>query len=76
MKILLNEWDDPKLSECVYVGKGDKVYASRQAEDWGFTPNKLYTIEDVSIFGYLKMRNDKGEVAEYSTEYFQHYLSI
>ena len=27
IKILLNEYEDPKLSECVYVGIGDEVYA-------------------------------------------------
>lgn len=71
MKILLNQWDDPKLSECIYVGKGDKVFAKFSVEEYGFTPGKEYEIQDVSMFGYLKMKNDKGEINEYSTDYFQ-----
>ena len=75
LKVLLNEWDNPTISECVYVGKGDEVYASKSAEEWGFTPNKKYKIKDISMFGYLIMENDRGEIEEYSTEYFQDYMS-
>lgn len=73
MKILLNEWEDPRLSECKYVGKGDKVFANNGAVEYGFTKNQEYEILEVNICGYLKMRNDKGEIDEYTTEYFGKY---
>ena len=73
MKILLNEWSDPRLSECIYVGKGDKVFANQGAEEYGFTIGKEYEIQDVNPFGYLKMKNDNDEIDEYTTEYFQKY---
>ena len=76
MKILLNEWDDPRISECIYVGKGDKVFAGAGAVEWGFTYGKEYEIQDVSMFGYLVMKNDEGIVDEYTTEYFTHYQPI
>lgn len=76
MKILLNGLDDPKLSECVYVGKGDRVFANRGAEEWGFTIGKAYEIQEISPCGYLVMENDNGEIDEYTTEYFNQYQSI
>lgn len=71
MKVLLNEFDNPKLSECIYVGKGDKVFASQGSEEYGFTVGDEYEIQDISPFGYLKMKNDNGKIDEYSVEYFQ-----
>lgn len=60
MKILLNQFKDPKLSEHIFVGKGDKVFANRGAEEFGFTVGKEYEIKGISPFGYLKMTNDNG----------------
>ena len=71
MKILLNQFDNPRLSDQVFVGKGDSVYAGRGAEEYGFTHGKKYVIQDVSPFGFLTMENDSGEVEEYTVEYFQ-----
>lgn len=72
MKILLNQFDDPKISECVFVGKGDKVFATMAAEEWGFTEGKEYEIQNISG-EYLIMKNDYGEIDSYSTEYFRNY---
>lgn len=76
MKILLNQWNDPKLSERIWVGKGDKVYANYGAEEFGFTVGKEYEIQGVNPYGYLTMINDNGEIDEYTTEYFQEYQPI
>lgn len=70
-EILLNQFDNPRLSEQVFVGKGDKVYANQGAEEYGFTVAKEYEIKDISPFGYLTMENDKGEIDDYTVEYFQ-----
>ena len=75
MKVLLNQYDDPKMSECVFVGKGDKVFATRGAEEWGFTEGQEYEIQDISC-GYLVMKNDNGEVDHYSVEYFSNYKCL
>lgn len=76
MKILLNRWSNPRLSECIYVGKGDKVFANRGAEEFGFTIGSEYEIQDISQYEYLVMKNDKGEIDEYTTEYFQKYKPL
>lgn len=76
MKVLLNRFDDPRLSEQVFVGKGDKVFANRGAVEYGFTLANEYEVQDVSPFGYLKMKNDKGEIDEYTVEYFQKYKPL
>ena len=70
MKILLNRFDDPRLSERIFVGKGDKVFAVASVEEFGFTVGKEYEVQDVSQFEYLVMKNDEGEIEEYSVEYF------
>lgn len=74
MKILLNQWDDPRLSEQVWVGKGDKVYANYGAEEFGFTVGKEYIIQGID--GDLVMENDSGEIDGYSSEYFTNYEPI
>lgn len=71
MKLLLNRFNNPRLSEMIYVGKGDNVYANQGAEEYGFTVGKMYDIQGVSSDGYLQMKNDKGEIDEYSVEYFK-----
>jgi len=73
MKILLNQFDNPRISDQVFVGKGDKVFASRSAEEFGFKAGNEYEIQDVNVLGYLKMENDEGVVDEYTVEYFQKY---
>jgi hypothetical protein len=70
MKILLNGYEDPRMSERIFVGKGDMVFAKESVEEFGFTPGNQYEIQGVDPFGYLVMKNDKGETDEYSTEYF------
>lgn len=72
MKVLLNKWDDPKMSECVWVGKGDKVFATFGATEWGFTEGKEYEIQGID-FGDLIMINDKGQTDTYTVEYFSNY---
>lgn len=76
MKLLLNRFDDPKLSGCVYVGKGDYVFAGHGADEFGFTVGEKYEIQDISPFGYLVMKNDAGEIEEYTVELFQEYKSM
>ena len=73
MKILLNRFDNPRLSEQIFVGKGDKVFANQGAEEYGFTVGKEYEVQGVSPFGYLKMKNNEGQMEEYTVEYFQRY---
>lgn len=76
VKIILNEWEDPKLSEVVYVGKGDYVYASQSVVEYGFTKNKKYKILGIVDYEYLRIKNDKGIIDDYSTEYFNSYESV
>lgn len=76
MKILLNQFEKPTLSEQVFVGKGDKVFAGYGVEEFGFTVGKEYEIQGVSLFGYLEVENDQGELEEYSVEYFQKYSPV
>lgn len=71
MQVLLNRFDNPRVSEQVFVGKGSRVFANKGAEEYGFTVGKEYEIESVSPFGYLVITNDKGETEEYTVEYFQ-----
>lgn len=76
MKVLLNQFDNPRLSEQVFVGKGDKVFAGYGAEEYGFTVGKEYEVQGLSPFGYLVMKNDQGELEEYTVEYFQNYSPV
>ena len=76
IEILLNKYDNPKMSERIYVKKGDKVFANFRAEEWGFTVGNEYEIQDVTVYGYLKMINDIGETSIYTVEYFQKYKPI
>ena len=76
MKVLLNQFDNPRSSEQVFVGKGDKVFAGYGAEDFGFTVGKEYEVQGLSPFGYLVMKNDQGELEEYTVEYFQKYKPL
>ncbi|PAD67313.1 hypothetical protein CHH83_19700 [Bacillus sp. 7586-K] len=75
-KVVLNKYRNPRMSEMIYVGKGDKVYANHGAEEFGFTVGEQYEIQDISIFDDLVMKNDKSEVDEYSVEYFQQYQPV
>lgn len=76
IKILLNRFDDPRLSEQYFVGKGDKVFAGRGAEEYGFTVGKEYDIQGISSLCYLTMKNDAGEVEDYTVEYFKRYKPL
>lgn len=73
MKVLLNRFDNPRLDEQIFVGKGDKVFAGWQAEEYGFTVGNEYEIKGVSPSMYLVMENDEGESEEYTVECFQKY---
>ncbi|ARC67299.1 hypothetical protein B14_200088 (plasmid) [Bacillus licheniformis] len=76
MKILLNRFEDPRLSEQIYIGKGDKVYANKRAEEYGFTTGKKYEVQGVSPFGYLIMKNNNGDIDEYTVEFFQKHMPL
>lgn len=76
IKIMLNQYDNPRLSEQIFVGKGDKVFAGSGSEEYGFTVNKEYEIKGVSHSLYLVMENDAGEVDEYTVEYFQRHQTV
>ena len=76
MKALLNKYDDPRLSECVWVSKCDKVFANHGAEEYGFTVGKEYEILEVTPLGYLRMKNDQGEIDNYIVEYFQKHRPV
>lgn len=71
LKVLLNRFDDPKLSEQIFIGKGDMVFAKHGAEEFGFTVGQEYEVQGVDQFGDLVMKNDKGEQDSYTVEYFQ-----
>jgi hypothetical protein len=71
MKILLNQWDNPRLSDQIFAGKGDTVFACESAKEWGFIPDKEYEIQDTKFGEYLIMKNEDGKIDEYSTEYFK-----
>lgn len=70
MKILLNAHENPDYSDEIWVEKGDKVFATKQAEEFGFTDGKEYEIIDVD-FDLLVLKNDYGEINKYSVEYFE-----
>lgn len=76
MKVLLNRFDDPKLSKQIFVGKGDRVYAANSAEEYGFIPGNSYEILGISQGSYLLMQNEDGATDEYSVEYFQKHEPI
>lgn len=76
MRVLLNRYDNPRLSDQIFVGKGDTVFAGHAAKEYGFTVGSEYKIKSVDAFGYLTMENDKGEVDEYTVEYFQKYRPL
>jgi hypothetical protein len=70
MQVLLNRFDNPELSEQVWVGAGDKVYANDGAVEYGFTFGKQYEIKGFDPFGHLSMENDDGLIDGYTVEYF------
>ncbi|PVC74958.1 hypothetical protein C2I27_03470 [Priestia megaterium] len=76
MQVLLNRFDNPRISEQVFVGKGSKVFANKGAEEYGFTVGKEYKVKDISPLGYLVMTNDNGETDEYTVEYFQQFQPL
>lgn len=76
MKLLLNQFDNPKLSEQQFVGEGDVVFATNSADEFNLTPGKEYEIQGVTMDGYLLVENDKGEVDAYSVEYFKKHRPV
>lgn len=76
MKVLLNRYNNPRLSEQIFVGKGDKVFAGWGAEEYGFTVGNEYEIQGVSESMYLVMKNDNGDIEEYTVEFFRRYRPL
>lgn len=70
-RVLLNRFDDPKLSELEYVDVGNYVYATASAEEYGLTKNKLYEIIDTNGFDAVLVMTDKGTKQWFSVEYFR-----
>ena len=71
MKIILNQFSDPKLSECDYVGVGDIVYAHKSGEEFNLTTGKGYEILKIVHTDSVFIKNDLGEIDEYTVEYFR-----
>ncbi|MGF7534994.1 hypothetical protein AAGG74_15095 [Bacillus mexicanus] len=72
MKLFFNQVnDDLSLFNQNFVSRGDTVFANSGAKKFGFTVGKGYKIVDVNPFGFLKVRNDLGNVEDYKMDFFQ-----
>ncbi|MCD7996461.1 MAG: hypothetical protein LUH21_04425 [Clostridiales bacterium] len=74
-RVILNRFDDPKLSECDYAEVGDYVYARGSGEEFGLTKNKLYQILKTS-FDSILVETDNGTDEWFSVEYFSNHSSL
>lgn len=70
MKVLLNKFDDPRVSECIWVDKGAKVRGRCNAEEFHITEGKLYKVLGTNCIDCILIENDIGEIDMYSVEYF------
>lgn len=69
--VILNQYEDPKLSEAITVGIGDKVFATEFAEEFGLIANKLYEILDNDGRDLIYVKTDTGKKEWFSVEYFR-----
>lgn len=76
MKVVLNLFDDPKLSERELAGVGDYVYAKSRGEEFNLTKNKKYEVLFTNGYDMILIVNDKSQEDWYSVEYFSIYESI
>lgn len=75
-RVILNLFDDPKLSEREFVTEGDFVYARGRAEEFDLTKNKKYEILDTNGYELIKVMKNSGEPDWFSVEYFSKYESM
>lgn len=71
--VVLNIFDDPKMSERQFVCVGEYVYARGRAEEFGLTKNNEYKVLDTNGFDLIKVTKDDGEEDWFSVEYFSIY---
>lgn len=71
--IVLNIFDDPKMSERQFVVIGEYVYARGRVEEFGLTKNNEYKVLDTNGFDLIKVTKDNGEEDWFSVEYFSIY---
>lgn len=70
MKVLLNKFDNPRISECIWVGDGDVVKGRCNAEEFNITEGKEYVVIGINDIDCIYIMNDVGEIDLYSVEYF------
>jgi hypothetical protein len=70
MKVLLNKFDDPNVSECIWIDEGDIVIGRCNGEEFHITEGKLYKVLDTNCIDCILIENDIGETDMYSVEYF------
>lgn len=70
MKVLLNRFDNPRISECIWIDKGDKVRGRCNGEEFYITEGKSYEVLDTNGIDCVLVENDIGEKDFYSVEYF------
>ena len=70
-RVLLNRFEDPRLSEFEYADVGNYVYATAFAEEYGLIKNKLYEIIDTNGFDAVQVITDEGVKQWFSVEYFR-----
>jgi len=68
-RVLLNKFDDPRISECDYAEVGDYVYAKAKGEEFGVTHNNLYKILEIGP-DLVFIEKDNGSKEWFSIEYF------
>lgn len=70
MRVLLNKFDDPRISECIWVDKGSIIKGRCNGEEFYITEGNEYEVLDTNGIDCVLVKNDIGEIDMYSVEYF------
>lgn len=73
LMVVLNFYEDPRVSEREIAYIGDYVYARSHGEEFFLTKNKKYQILDTNGIDMVLIKNDKNIEDWYSVEYFSNY---
>lgn len=72
-RVILNIFDDPKMSERQIVSVGDCVFASKFAEEFGLTKNNKYKILDTNGHDLIEVIKNDGKREWFTVEFFSIY---
>lgn len=70
MRCILNYYENPRLSDAIYIKEGDNVVARENTEEFHLTPGKKYRVLDINSGTMFTVENDIGEREIYTCEYF------